>query len=274
MFHDPRPGVWLQVQSTGEWEASADLSAEARDLLELYLPLQVPDALTIAQIGQSLDGRIATDAGRSHYITGKADITRLHRLRALVDAVVVGAGTIAADDPRLTVRQVEGENPVRVVLDPEDRLDRTHAVFCDGASPTLHLCRAEKAAAARVVGRSCEVVALPVNEDGVFEPRSVIAALRRRGLNRTLVEGGGITVSRFLKAGMLDRLHVTVAPLLMGSGRAALTLDPTDSLESALRPPFRRFELGDDLLFDFDLRPALTPDPTPHAGSGPPPSAT
>ena len=262
VFHDPRLDVWLQVQPTGEWEASTGLSAAARDLLELYLPLQLEDALTIAQIGQSLDGRIATDTGQSHYITGRADITRLHRLRALVDAVIIGAGTIAADDPRLTVREVQGENPIRVVLDPDDRLDRAHKVFQDGEAPTLHLCRAEKAAEARAVGRNCEVVALPVNENGGFEPGNVIAALRNRGLNRTLVEGGGITVSRFLQAGVLDRLHVTVAPLLIGSGRTALTLDPIESLDSALRPPFRRFQLGDDLLFDFDLRSRT--DSAPH----------
>ena len=258
--HDPSPAVWLQVKATGQWEVSTDLSDAARDLLELYAPLQLPDELTIGQIGQSLDGRIATHTGNSHYVTGHADITRLHRLRALVDAVIVGAGTIAADNPRLTVREVEGNNPVRVVLDPDNRLKRTSHVFSDGAAPTLHLRRAETESATDV-SKDYEAVVLPVNEDGIFDPGVVLNALRSRGLKRTLVEGGGVTVSRFLQAGALDRLHITVAPLLIGSGRAALTLDPIDSLDAALRPPCRRFELGDDLLFDFDLRPTATEDP-------------
>ena len=253
LSHDPSPTVWLQVEATGKWEESTDLSDAARGLLELYAPLQLPDELTIGQIGQSLDGRIATHTGHSHYVTGHADIMRLHRLRALVDAVIVGAGTIAADNPRLTVRKVEGNNPVRVILDPDGRLNRSSHVFSDGAATTLHVRRAETTSAADR-NTDYEVVVLPVNEDGFFDPEVVLSALRSRGLKRSLVEGGGVTVSRFLQAGALDRLHITIAPLLIGSGRPALTLDPIDSLDSALRPLCRRFELGEDVLFDFDLR--------------------
>ena len=68
-----------------------------------------------------------------------------------------------------------------------------------------------------------------------------------------LVEGGGITVSRFLRAGVVDRLHVTVAPLLIGSGRPALTLEPIETLDQALRPRCRHFHLGEDILFDLEL---------------------
>jgi riboflavin biosynthesis pyrimidine reductase len=115
--------VWLQVHASGRWETSVEVDAVAHDVMEMYLPLQLQADLVVAQIGQSLDGRIATESGHSHYVTGRADIRRLHRLRALVDAVVVGARTVASDDPRLTVREVEGDNPVRVVLDPDGRLD-------------------------------------------------------------------------------------------------------------------------------------------------------
>ena len=84
---------------SGRWQASVAPTAAARLLLDLYLPLQLRADLVIAQAGQSLDGRIATPTGHSHYVTGPADIRRLHRLRALVDAVVVGAGTVAAAIP-------------------------------------------------------------------------------------------------------------------------------------------------------------------------------
>ncbi len=89
---------------------------------ELFGPLRqgtVDDLVVVGQIGQSLDGRIATESGHSKYINGPAGLAHLHRLRALVDAVVVGVGTAIADDPQLTVRRVAGPQPARVVIDPE-----------------------------------------------------------------------------------------------------------------------------------------------------------
>jgi riboflavin-specific deaminase-like protein len=227
------------------------LTDEARDVIELYLPLQLRANLVIAQLGQSLDGRIATESGHSHYVTGQADILRLHRLRALVDAVVVGAGTIATDNSRLTVRQVEGPNPVRVVLDPDARLDSHRNVFSDGAARTLVVRRGPKGDAPS--SATSDVLTMPTNGSGEFEPGAILETLRHRGYRRVLVEGGGITVSRFLRAGVVDRLHITVAPLIIGSGRPALTLEPIQRLDQALRPRCRHFRLGEDILFDLEL---------------------
>ncbi len=259
VHHHPNPAVWLQVDASGAWQTAGAPTAAARELLELFLPLQLRADLALAQVGQSLDGHIATAAGHSHYVTGPADIRRLHRLRALVDAVLVGAGTVAADDPRLTVREVEGANPLRVVLDPRGRLDRDRHVFTDGAARTLEVRRAPAGGTdrPRLEGN---VLLMPDGGDGVFEPAAVLAALRGLGCRRVLVEGGGTTVSRFLQAGALDRLHVTVAPLLIGGGRPALTLDPIESLDEALRPRCRHFRLGDDMVFDLDLRDLRGPE--------------
>ena len=250
--HHLQPDVWLQVHTSGRWETSVEVDAVAHDVMEMYLPLRLRADLVVAQIGQSLDGRIATESGHSHYVTGRADIRRLHRLRALVDAVVVGARTVASDDPRLTVREVEGDNPVRVVLDPDGRLDTGRNVFSDGAARTLVVRRTpEKDARPSAAD---DVLMIPFTGADGFDPRIVLRMLREAGYRRVLIEGGGITVSRFVQAGVVDRLHVTVAPLLIGSGRPALTLSTIQSLDEALRPRCRHFRLGEDILFDLDLR--------------------
>ena len=278
---DSRPDVSLQVYPSGAWDTSAPLTDEARQVLDLYLPLQLRADLVIAQAGQSLDGRIATASGHSHYVTGPEDIRRLHRLRALVDAVIVGAGTVDADDPRLTVREAEGENPVRVVIDPDDRLDRSRRVFCDEAAPTVVIRRRHDAgseAPATAPGASGpetrtprreSVIDLPGGPSGSLAPRDVLAALRERGCRRFLIEGGGITVSRFLEAGVVDRLHVAVAPLLIGSGRPAFTLAPVATLDEAIRPACRVFRLGEDVLFDLDLRAPVRPEARAGPGDRP-----
>ena len=102
---------------------------------ELYAPC-AREAWVLAHLGQSLDGRIATRSGASHYINGPENLTHLHRLRALADAVVVGAATVALDDPRLTARRVEGANPVRIVLDPNRRLPVERHAFTEADAPT------------------------------------------------------------------------------------------------------------------------------------------
>lgn len=252
--HNHRPDVWLQVAPSGQWKTSTPVTDEARDILELYLPLQVPRRLVVAQLGQSLDGRIATESGHSHYITGPADIIRLHRLRAIVDAVLVGAGTIESDDPRLTVRKVEGDNPVRVILDPDGRLDPTRHVFSDGSARTVHIRREMPERKRQTRENRSSVLILPVDTQRHFKPMVVLDALHDLGLKRVLIEGGGVTVSKFLQAQAVDRLHVTVAPLIIGSGKHAFTLDPINTLDRAWRSPCRIFKLGDDVLFDFDLQ--------------------
>jgi len=97
-----------------------------------------------------------------------------------------------------------------------------------------------------------EVVRLPL-QDGQMAPDAILAALAERGFRRVLVEGGSTTVSRFLGAGCLDRLHVMIAPMIIGGGPVSVSLAPIERLEQAIRAPMRAHVLGDDILLDCDL---------------------
>lgn len=221
-------------------------------------PLQtgvVDDMIIIGQVGQSLDGRIATVSGHSKYINGPAGLTHLHRLRALVDAVVIGVGTALADDPQLTVRRVAGPQPARVVIDPNGRLLAGARLFASDGARRL-LVTAEGTRCAPPAG--VEILALPTN-DKFIAPRTILAALANRGMRRVLIEGGADTVSRFLAAGCLDRLHVVVAPIILGSGRASFALPPIERADQALRIPIRAHQLDDEVLFDCDLSAQRVP---------------
>lgn len=219
---------------------------------EIFGPLRrglVDELMVVGQIGQSLDGRIATESGHSKYINGPAGLSHLHRLRALADAVVIGVGTAIADDPQLTVRRVAGQQPARVVIDPSGRLGNKAKVFDEDGVRRI-LVSAEGTSAAPIHG--VELLRLPTT-NGHLSPAAILAALGARGLSRILIEGGANTVSRFLAAGCLDRLHVIVAPIILGAGRPGIVLPPVERADQAMRVPMHAHRIEDEILFDCDL---------------------
>ncbi|MEX0604271.1 MAG: RibD family protein [Marinobacter sp.] len=231
----------------------------ARDLFTLFLPLCRPvggarKQHVVAQLGQSLDGRTATERGACQLINGKDGIAHLHRIRALSDAVVIGAGTATADNPQLTVRKVEGVNPVRVVIDPRKRVPDNHHLFTDEQAPTLRLVAGTLAPGSKLVPAKgvTEVPCLPPAGQPA-DPALILSVLASFGLKRIFIEGGGLTVSSFLKARLLNRLHVMVAPMIIGSGQAAFSLPEIDSIDQALRPSATMINLGSDMLFDLNF---------------------
>lgn len=250
------PDAWSMLLAGQVPPMSALSSVAERELVERYGPLaEATGPLTIAQMGQSMDGFIASRTGDGARLTGEVDHTHLHRLRALVDAVLVGASTVIADDPRLTVRMTTGAHPVRVVIDPQARVPRSAHLLTEGEAPTIWMVGdtvPELPEEAEPLPAHVSVARLPVSE-GAFSPAAVVALLHARGLVRVLVEGGGRLVSAFLAAGALDRLFVTVAPVLIGDGVPGLRFDGSPRLAEALRAPNRRWSLGADVCTEFLL---------------------
>ncbi len=228
-----------------------EFSPDALAMLDLYMPLCVgpgANAMVVAHLGQSLDGRIATHSGVSQFITGEENLVHTHRMRALFDAVVVGAHTAEHDNPRLTTRLTSGDHATRVLIDPSCSAKPSASIFVDGMADTIVIC-----AESHVPDQSEMHIGLRAT-GGIFPPRTILSALRDRGLRRIFIEGGGITVSQFLGADALDRLHICVAPMIIGSGRPAMVLPEVSDLTDSHFLDVRHFESGTDMLFDCQLR--------------------
>lgn len=251
------PSAVLRWNPPIGWESLLPTRDPQRHLVDLYLPICSATAerpLTLGHLGQSLDGFIATSSGDSQWITGPENLLHMHRLRALCDVVIVGACTVETDNPRLTTRLVEGTNPSRVIIDPSCRLPPEHSVFCDRQAPTVRATVAGTPAGAVARARGEDILEVqPLQNE--LDLGDLLSQLRRRGHYRIFVEGGGVTVSSFLEAGLLDRLHITVAPLLIGEGRPAVRVSPREQLRDCLRLSHRVYRVGGDILFDCDLRP-------------------
>jgi riboflavin-specific deaminase-like protein len=241
----------------GAWDGFVDLFRRGQQPLpqgwaDLFGPLRngtVDDLVIVGQLGQSLDGRVATATGHSKYINCPAGIEHLHRLRSLVDIVVVGVGTAIADNPQLTVRHVAGPHPARAVIDPKGRLGADARLFADDGVRRL-LITAEGSEATAPPG--VEIIALPA-QDGNIAPSDIALSLWRAGMRRVLIEGGADTLSRFIAARCLDRLHVTIAPVMLGTGGPGIELPPLERADQAHRMPARVHRIEDDVLFDCDL---------------------
>ncbi len=202
------------------------------------------------KLATSLDGRIATAAGESRWITGEHARAKVHRLRSEHDAVVIGIETALADDPELTVRLPghAGPQPARVVLDSRQRLP-TGSRLAAGAREIPTWVVSARQPAGDLAALGVKVLVLPPDEDGRPGAAAAIAALAEHGLTRLFVEGGGQVAASFLRAGAVDRIEWFRAPVLLGAeGRPCVGALALVRLDGA--PRFRRVAietLGEDV---------------------------
>jgi GTP cyclohydrolase II len=199
---------------------------------------------------QSLDGSIAVTPGKKLVLSGKEALAFTHTLRADHDAILVGIGTVLADDPLLTVRHVAGMNPQPVILDsrlrfpPGCRLMREHPlppwiIAESGMDP-------DRRKALEAAGAS--VITAPVDEKGRIRIAGALSRLAERGIDCLMVEGGSRIITSFLTTRLVDRVVLTVTPLFIGGVRAIV---PGDSNAADVLPRLRdvRYErLGSDLV--------------------------
>ncbi|HWH33669.1 MAG TPA: bifunctional diaminohydroxyphosphoribosylaminopyrimidine deaminase/5-amino-6-(5-phosphoribosylamino)uracil reductase RibD [Egibacteraceae bacterium] len=252
---DPHPlaaGGARRLRAAGVDVALGVCEDEARAQNEVFLHgVATGRPFVTLKCAVSVDGRIAAADGTSQWLTGPAARSLAHELRARADAVVVGSGTVLADDPALTVRLpgYAGPQPLRVVLDGRARTSASHRVL-DGEAPVLVGVRpeAEGGAADKLRDAGAQVVALPRDADGGLG--ALLDELWRREVRSVLVEGGARVLGAFLGAGLWDRLVVHVAALLLGeAGRPALVGDGIATLAGAPRLRLERVEqAGDDVV--------------------------
>jgi diaminohydroxyphosphoribosylaminopyrimidine deaminase/5-amino-6-(5-phosphoribosylamino)uracil reductase len=209
----------------------------------------------ICKVAQTIDGYIAALKGTSHWITSEESRTEVHRLRSLYDAVLVGAETIRKDNPSLNVRHIDGRHPRRIILTRSWNLPLSATVFTDDLADRTTIITSRKSARAnteiveRFRKRGIEVIEVTTDTLEFASLNSTLTALStRHGIRSILVEGGAEIFSAFLRARLVDRLDVFIAPKVIGQGRAAFSALRPLHLSDAMR--FRIEEvlrMGDDI---------------------------
>jgi riboflavin-specific deaminase-like protein len=208
---------------------------------------------------QSLDGRIATSTGDSRWISGPAALRLTHKLRREHDAIIVGIGTVLADNPQLTVRLVKGRNPLRVVVDSKLRTPPEARVLAGGAAAGTLIAAAANVDPHRVSEiqkLGADILRLPSASNGSgLEIGCLLGELRRRGIASVLVEGGRGIITSLLAARAVDRLIVVIAPKIIGQGTEAIgDLGITRLSEAITFTSVKIRKLGDDIIFDGRLK--------------------
>ena len=216
--------------------------------------------LITVHFAQTLDGRLATRTGDSRWISGPQTLRLAHQLRARHEAILVGVGTIIADDPQLTTRLIDGPSPLRVVLDSRLRIPEGSRVLNDGATKTVVATTSQavpsRLGALRALG--ADVLVLPQDRHGRVELTALITALEKRGLRSLLVEGGSAVITSVLRAGICDELVVCIAPRVLGSGIESVGDLGISRLSEALAIGDTSIErMGEDIVFRGRPRRAL-----------------
>ncbi len=223
-------------------ESKINISKYYQSILNILLPiLRKNKKLVIAQIGQSIDGRIALNNGNSHYINNPKSIIYLHCLRSISDAIIVGSNTIKKDDPLLTTRKIKGTNPKRIIIDGSLSLNNKYKIFNDG-NENIIFTKSNK----KIRLNNSTIIRL---KEKNFT-KNLIKQLKKLKYKNILVEGGSKTISELINNKYIDILQFMIAPILIGSGINSLNLKEISNLNKAIRPKHNFNELENEIIIN------------------------
>lgn len=226
-------------------ESKINISKFYQSILNILLPiLRKNKKLVIAQIGQSIDGRIALNNGNSHYINNPKSIIYLHCLRSISDAIIVGSNTIKKDDPLLTTRKIKGTNPKRIIIDGSLSLNNKYKIFNDGNENIIF---------------TKSIKNIRLNNSTIIRlkeknfTKNLIMQIKKLKYKNILVEGGSKTISELINNKYIDILQFMIAPILIGSGINSLNLKEISNLNKAIRPKHNFNELENEIIVNLFL---------------------
>ncbi len=247
------------------------LDLPTQSFLRLYLPMILgmeaahrnKRTFVTGHIAQTIDGRIACESGHSQWISNEANLHHAHRLRALHDACLVGGATVRNDNPRLTVRHVEGKDPQRVIVSGSGRALSSAEPLLVATPPGCILVHGESSRDdLPPMPEDVETWALP-DKNGSLDLAVLCDLLYGRGIRSVFVEGGGTTLSQLLQASRLDILHVHIAPRILGSGTPAFRLPEVDSISASTAIEMTHFDLDGEVLLECRTARLASPLPSP-----------
>ena len=226
-------------------ESKINISKFYQSILNILLPiLRKNKKLVIAQIGQSIDGRIALNNGNSHYINNPKSIIYLHCLRSISDAIIVGSNTIKKDDPQLTTRKIKGTNAKRIIIDGSLSLNNKYKIFNDG-NENIIFTKSDKSI------RLNNSTIIRLKEKNFT--KNLITQIKKLKYKNILVEGGSKTISELINNKYIDILQFMIAPILIGSGINSLNLKEISNLNKAIRPKHNFNGLENEIIVNLFL---------------------
>ena len=226
-------------------ESKINISKFYQSILNILLPiLRKNKKLVIAQIGQSIDGRIALNNGNSHYINNPKSIIYLHCLRSISDAIIVGSNTIKKDDPLLTTRKIKGTNAKRIIIDGSLSLNNKYKIFNDG-NENIIFTKSDK----NIKLNNSTIIRL---KEKNFT-KNLITQIKKLKYKNILVEGGSKTISELINNKYIDILQFMIAPILIGSGINSLNLKEISNLNKAIRPKHNFNGLENEIIVNLFL---------------------
>ena len=234
------------------------LDTECRKLNERYFKfIKTGIPYVTVKYAQTLDGRIATKSGDSQWISSEASRRYVHHLRSVNDCVMVGVGTVATDNPKLTVRHVKGRNPLRIIVDSKLRIPiKSYVLTDDNSHPTI-IATTSKASVKKVAvikNLGAEVLLVNKERNGRVSLSSLLKELGKRDITSVLVEGGSEIVTSLLKANLVDKMIIPIAPKIIGKGLEAIGDLNIKKIKDAIRfLSFKTMKKGDDIIFEGTL---------------------